>query len=88
MIPYVQNTITETSYRIFEDLFSDLGGHRSDQDFLGELIFVLLSLLIIVFSKGNVSFRDFFLPKDGPPPNLLGAPVVGPKKGIYTYTLN
>ena len=29
-----------------------------------------------------------FLPIDEPPPNLLGAPVVGLGNEVYTYTLN
>ena len=29
----------------------------------------------------------FFLPKDGPPPNLHGAPVAGPKEGFTPTTL-
>ena len=28
------------------------------------------------------SVSELFLPKDGPPPNLLGAPVVGPETGF------
>ena len=34
--------------------------------------------LVKLFFLFNFSPRCLFLPRDGPPPNLLGAPVVGP----------